>query len=121
MIHIKIQEEINECFLDVAIVTHSLGAFSLLLPSDSRWIKPLPLRLQERGEFILTISNWSYEESKVTEEGILIKTAFGEIENQAYFTWTEVMGILTKDMEPIFIRNFLAEKEQYSLKGLMKD
>ncbi len=120
MIDIKIQQEVNECFKNIALTTYTNGSFSLLLPVDGRWEKQLPLSVQAKSEFLLTLKNWTHEESEVSEKGILIKAAFGKIENKAWFDWTEVLGILTENLEPIFIRNFLAEKRKYNLKDLMK-
>jgi len=103
----SIKSKINNDFITTCLEVAKEGSFSLALPIDKRWDIPLPSNLVNQKQFILTITGWAYENLVINKDTITIKTSFNKgIETSATFKWTEVLGVLTKDLEPLLFRQF---------------
>ena len=104
----QIREKIKEDFVETALQLHEQGGYALLVPLDSRWLKQPPRTNDDI--IMIIISNWSHEETKVDKSGIHVKCAFGEDESEAYFTWEQVLGLFTVDLEPLLMNNLSVQK-----------
>ena len=112
----KLLQTIENNFVETCLAVIDEGEFGLILPLDDRWSTPINIK----GLTLhIIISNWAYEQFKYDEVGVTIKTAFGEVESSATFTWSEVLGITEIDLKPIMTKCDTTIKS-YTMKGMMK-
>ena len=99
------------------------GARFLLNNSDT-WNKPLPEMIANTVGLMIEVSNWSLEESYLTDNGVFIKCSFDEDEYSKEFIFDDIIMIMSlENEEPCYekIRVFNEPVTEYSLLGLMKD
>jgi len=114
----KVKELINQNFVNTAVMLHKTGNYSTLVPYDGRWSKQPPE--SPKGTIMITISNWTHEQTKVNKGGITITTAFGDVESTAFFKWEEVLGLFTEDLDPLLVRSFKVESKRISIYKLIR-
>lgn len=86
-------EAIKGFLFNLMIIGFENDGFRLNVLNERPWELPLPEEIKDAKFITLDISGWTLEESYITDDGIFIRTAFGEIENSKEFYFDEIINI----------------------------
>lgn len=125
--------EFEEVFKRLLLYYDNKTAYNVIVPLTDDWEFPLPkIGNQGSATFMIEISNWTREGSRCTEDGLYIKTAFGEKENSKLFSFREVVAIIDAKGQVVIAKPYpLPDPKElkvdndrpeggYTLKGLIE-
>ena len=100
--------------------------YSLVVPVVNDWAHQLPEHVLSSKYMKLDITEWSMEETYITDQGVHVTVAFGSDENYKLFTFEQILSVLDSK-DNIIITNYLygtipepVVEMKHTLKGLIK-
>ena len=84
--------------------------YCILVQTIDDWEYELPAELIKTSLMKINIKDWTREESYTDNNGIYVKTAFGEDENSKFFPFNEIIGLYNFEDEQLFIKPYVNKK-----------
>ena len=81
--------------------------YCILVQTIDDWEYELPAELIKTSLMKINIKDWTREESYTDNNGIYVKTAFGEDENSKFFPFNEIIGLYNFEDEQLFIKPYV--------------
>ncbi len=101
------------------------SSYGIVVVSKDNWDRPLPELLTKESSFLIKITGWTREETTLTNEGLYVKTAFGESEYSKLIPFNELIAIFNSDNQPIIIKPYnqqhKTEAKKHTLMSLIKE